>query len=554
MGDQLINTIYIRKQKDMDFDKLIFILKDKDGKKFHKIIDKPIIKYNITKPEYWVDPKDADKHMVKYIDKDKTNTVTCYYKDIYKSIFTNLKDKRLESFFYEAISSGNAYSLNKMHLDYRLHGSDCNIQDYYIGEYLKKYSYHDHLYGTTKAFFDIEVDGSNLIGFPEPEEAKVPVNVITLISLDNMESYSFCLEYDTDTYRSVMSDKEGFKDRIKEKYKDHLATIGKEIKFNIYEFSNEIDLLKAFFDKINNELRPDFCLAWNISFDFVYLFNRIINLGYKPEDIMCAKDIPYKVAQYRLDTRNQDPADRSDSFIVSGYTIYLDLMCLFANLRKHAKEDSYALDYIGEKEVGMKKDKIETNIKTFHNDNYESFLEYNIQDVFMLLMIELKNRDVDKLYIISLMTSSRIEKALKKTICLRNLASDFLSKKNQILSNNRAKLHTQENAKIKGAFVGDPNLIDDIGIKIVYDKSNKLMDCVVDFDLTALYPSIIIAFNISPESYAGRITVMRRNIIDEFEDCTKDFIDDYISNDTINFCSKWLKLSTIEEIISLFKK
>lgn len=555
MGYQLINTLYWNRVEGEKGDKLVFVLKDEKGNKSFQIVEKPVVTYYMTKPEHWGDDIGVyldEQHTISYVPMDKVTPVKAYYKDLYPSIYRNLKDSRLEAFYKETLASGNQINkkLRQMHLDDRLHGSDINVQDYYIAQFLKKYNYEENFIGITKTFFDIEVDIADLEGFPDPEKAEVPVNVITLVDEQTLTSYSYCLKYEHDGYNKVMRDKEAFKKRLKEKYKKIEEKLGQPLNFEIIEFDDELELITAFFDAINKDIKPDFCCAWNIAFDFVYLYNRILNIGGSTEKIMCADELVYKQAYYKLDTRNQDPADRSDSYFVSGYTVYLDLMCLYANLRKASgKKESYALDFIGELEVGMKKDKLESDFKTVHYDDYESFLTYNIQDTIMLMMIEMKNNDINVYYTISMITQTRIEKALKKTICLRNFAGTFYQKLGLVISNNRSSQFPKQD-KIKGAFVGDPNNIDNIGMKIVYNPSNRMLELVVDLDLASLYPNITITFNISPETCLGKITV--RDAMGN--DITDQFVDDYTSGDVINFGIKYLGLPTVEEMYKIVKE
>lgn len=452
---QLINTYYFYKdkRKNMKSDKLIFITKDKDGNKSFHLLN-PILTYYITKPEYW-----DNKEYCNYIKQDQVVPVQTHYCDLFTSIINSLNDSNLEKLFKNAISSGSQIhqQLQRIHLDYRLHGTDVNIQDYYIDKYLNKHDPKDNNFPLTKCSFDIEVDGSMIKGFPDPAEAEVPINIITLFDMNNLQSYSFCLNYNNDTFNKAKKSIKKIKLELKEKYKNsryQKYLKGKNIEFHISFFDEEINLIKAFYDKINIDIKPDFVIGWNShGFDNVYLMNRIIRLGYEPEDIMCPKEFPLKRVSYYKDTRNSDPADNSSSFSVTGYTIYIDSLNLFANLRKRfGKRDSYTLDAIGYEEIGERKDEVVGSIKDFHLRDYKKFMMYNIQDTILLGMIELKNKDLSTIYNISMVTHTRVEKAMKKTICLRNFASLLYRQQGYVISNNRAILHHHSDEKIRGAL------------------------------------------------------------------------------------------------------
>lgn len=439
---QLVNMLYNAKNKDNKKSTITIVRKDAQGNKDFHYVENLKFKYFFNKPEY------QNEGMVEFIEPSKVNCRICEYDSLYKDIAYNVLPD-LKNFYLESMSSGEGISskLKRLHLDYRLHGSDKNIVDSYITNFYKKYDPNKNMYGLTKSFVDIEVDGSQIVGFPNPEEALAPINVITLVC-ENGHVYSFCLKYNTDTYREAMESKQELIETLEERYKD----TNLNLKFDIREFDNELDLIQDFFDVINIIEKPDFCLAWNAPFDFTTIINRIKNLGGDPETICCPKELKYKKAWINLDKMHSDPADKTDTFEIGGYTVWLDQLAIFANLRKSAKEDSYALDYIGGKYLDIHKDKVEGDIKTFHFVDYKKFLLYNIQDAVMLLQLENKVKDIDLFYQVSVLTETRITHALKKTVCLRNLADKFYRERNLIISNNRAKLWNNGNTKkIKGA-------------------------------------------------------------------------------------------------------
>ena len=88
-------------------------------------------------------------------------------------------------------------------------------------------------------------------------------------------------------------------------------------------------------------------------------------------------------------------------------------------------------------------------------------------------------------------------------------------------------------------------MIAPVGVSMIFGMSDKIFDNVIDIDLTALYPSITMAFNISPETHAGKIDSIDEN----GEVNTPAFIDAYNSMDVINFCIDYEGLPTISEMV-----
>ena len=61
--------------------------------------------------------------------------------------------------------------------------------------------------------------------------------------------------------------------------------------------------------------------------------------------------------------------------------------------------------------------------------------------------------------------------------------------------------------------VGDPNLIANVGIELGNILSKYIFDNVIDFDLSSLYPSLILAFNIDATTQIGIIDIMEFYLI-----------------------------------------
>lgn len=538
---QLISTEYVYpNRKRHTKDKLILILKKSNGEKVRKTVKGTKITYYVSKPEYWDERMSVDIPTEKYIPKDKVYPVTCLFEDLYRNIVDELDDNKLRSYFRTSVTSGEQVrkKLSKIHLDNRLHGTDIFIDDYYINKYLTKNPYEENMFGLTKSFLDIEVDSSEIQGFPEPDVATEPINAISYVDDANKVINSYLLEYpDLKKFRKFKKNVKSFIKRIEEKYNN-------EYKVNIYFFKEEIDLIQSLFDYIN-ETKPDFNSAWNGDFDYRYISNRIVTLGYEPREIMCPEDIPLdeKKVDIRPDERATDPADKHSIYNIAGFTNYIDEMSLYANITKpFGKKESYSLDFIAEEETGLRKEEVEGNMKFFHLIDYEKFVEYNIHDSYVLGKIESKTNHIDLLYTLSMITRTKIENTLKKTVSINNMARYFAAEKGLIKSNNRSALYTRPDKKIPGAFVAPINNIDYVGMLIDTLLSKLIFECVTDLDLAALYPSIYRAFNISLDAFIGYLDM--HTAVGDGE----DFIQDYITGDIVNIGRKYFNLPGIDRI------
>jgi len=544
---QLIKTVKCQDYDDRGnkFDVLIKVLKDEEtGEKFTEIIEDPDFTYYVTKDEYEL------TEQVNYIEKDKVREVTTSSSNIVKSVAYETGN---EEFFWKCIRDKKFSQSKAVFLDPNVHGSDIDLEDYYIGRHYNKYPAENSKNAFTKAFIDIEVDSMKIIGFPEPEVAECPVNAIAFFNDSNMTLYGLFLR---NPENPLIEDFEKnklkeFKKRIKQKYKDKGLDI--KLKLTWYDEENELGLISDFFYLVNY-LKPDFLGAWNFcGFDFSYLMNRIVTLGENPNDIICSEDIPYKQCYLNKDTKSTDFADDASYIAVSSYTNYLDQMLLFAALRKGAgKRESYSLDAIAFEELGENKLEFKdpnTSTKNSAWVDYEEFIEYNLHDTMLLYMLENKNKDFNMIYTVAAKTETRIQKALKKTVCLKNLARRFYYDRGYIMSNNHntnyGGMNEHDKVSFRGAFVADPLLNKALGIMINGMRSKFVFENVIDFDLTSLYPSIILAFNVDATTQIGRIE-------SDFFDSPR-LMDDIVTKDYINIGKTYFDLPNVTDMLNVLE-
>ena len=160
---------------------------------------------------------------------------------------------------------------------------------------------------------------------------------------------------------------------------------------------------------------------------------------------------------------------------------YLDLYKKFT----YKAQESYRLDYIAEVELGQKKlDHSEFDtFKEFYTKGWDKFVKYNIIDV------ELVDRMEDKMKLIELALTMAYDAKVNYNDVFSQVAMwdsiiyNYLKKQNIVIP---PKTKSEKSEKYAGAYVKEP-------VPGVYDW-------VVSFDLTSLYPSLIMEFNISPET------------------------------------------------------
>ena len=293
---------------------------------------------------------------------------------------------------------------------------------------------------------DIEVACEN--GFPNPEEAIEPLLSITIKNHQNKQ----ILVWGTGEYKNTRDDVTYVKCDTE--------------KMLIQEFL-------TFWEKN----QPDVVTGWNTEFfDIPYLCNRIKNL-YDAKEINRLS--PWGNVSDRLVYKMGRKQQVYDILGVS----HLDFYDLYRKFT-YTNRESYRLDHIAHVELGESKD--DNPYETFREwylKDFQSFIDYNIQDV------EIVDRLEDKMRLIELCLTMAYDAKVNYMDVLGSvkywdiLIYNELRKKNIVIPQ---KIQREKSEKFEGAYVKDPIV--------------GLHKWVMSFDLNSLYPHLIMQYNISPET------------------------------------------------------
>ena len=485
----IMNTLSstFKDEKEKYHEGLILVYKDCDtGMKYKEEIIDPDYTFYVAKPDQRV------SYNRFFIEKDKVEPVTVMHRNIEKEIANMTGNKK---FFSENVTSGNRRENQRLHAHPDIFRSDMNIEDYYRFEFDKTFK--NEPCQITKSFLDIEADTIHMAGdFPQLGEC--PVNAVTLIFQDLNQVYTFLLE--TEGNQQIQDFKKSVEDgSVFPELKDFVtnAVNGPESaakfkidKFNynflFYKEEDEIKLISDVFNGINT-FKPDFCLAWNMSFDIPYLIERIKVLGYDPKDIICHKDFNFKFCQYFIDERMlNEYAERGDFALISSYTCYIDQMIQYASRRKgRGRPISFSLDYTGEVVAHVKKldyKHITTNISELPYKDFKTFVFYNIMDVIVQICIENKTGDLDYMFTKSLVNNTRYSKCHRQTVYLANRGIKEFNKSGYVMGNNTNKFNPKPDSKFPGAFVGNMTRIKDTSKIRLGGIPIQVFDNLNDFD------------------------------------------------------------------------
>ena len=288
-------------------------------------------------------------------------------------------------------------------------------------------------------------------GFPDPDTAKEPIICITVKNHSNKQ----IITWGTGDF------------------------LTKKANITYIKCENEKHLLLEFL-KFWCKNHPDIITGWNVKFfDVPYLMNRM-RFIFDNDTINKMSPWNYVNAErIQLGQKNQQYWNMLGISVLD----YIDLYKKFTYVR----QESYKLNYIAKVELGESKlDNPYDTFKEFYTNDYQKFVEYNIQDV------ELVDRLEDKMGLIDLCLTMAYDFKVNYTDvysqvrCWDTLIYNHLHKKKIAIP---PREDHDKATQFEGAYVKDPQL--------------GLHKWIVSFDLNSLYPHLIMQYNNSPETYVG---------------------------------------------------
>ena len=343
------------------------------------------------------------------------------------------------------------------------------------------------------AFFDIETDFDPERGFADPSDPFMPITAIT-VHLQWLDALiTLAVPPKTLTMEQAL---------------DQVSEWGDQCIL----FEKEADMLQTFLDLIEDS---DILTGWNSEgYDIPYTVNRVSRVLSKDDTrrFCLWKQLPKKreYEKYGKQAETYDLIGR----------VHLDSLELY---RKYTYEErhTYRLDAIGEMEIGEKKTVYEGTLDQLYNNDFRTFIEYNRQDVALLDKLDKKLRFID--------LSNELAHA--NTVLLQTTMGAVAVTEQAIINEahhrglqvpNRPK-RDDENTQAAGAYVAFPK--------------KGVHKWIGSMDLNSLYPSVIRALNMAPETIVGQIR----------PELTDDMLHDSMNLQKKTFAGAWEgRFSTLE--------
>ena len=320
------------------------------------------------------------------------------------------------------------------------------------------------------AFFDIEVDFDPERGYASPDDAFMPITAIA-VYLQWMETM-ICL---------AIPPKKLPMDEAKEMVKEFP---------NTYLFDNEADLLDMFLDLIQD---ADILTGWNSEgFDIPYTVNRVTKVLSKEDTRrFCLFNQFPKRREYEKFGRQSVTYD----FVGR---VHLDSLELY---RKYTYEErhTYRLDAIAEYELGKRKTQYEGTLDQLYNNDFKTFVEYNINDCKLLDDLDKKLKFMDLANTLAHECTVLLQTTMGAVAVTEQAIINECHRRGFQVPNRTKMDEREDNEGAAGAYVAYPK--------------EGIHDWIGSLDINSLYPSAIRALNMGPETIVGQL---RQTMTDEY--------------------------------------
>jgi len=292
-------------------------------------------------------------------------------------------------------------------------------------------------------------------GFPDPEKAEYEITSISCKIFGKKAKVTFAL-----------------KDYTGEPDPDRV----------FIKCDSEQRLLVEFLSYVRS-MDPDCLTGWNIDgFDVPYIVNRL-------KRILPGQEIRLSPFHNDTNVRNCIRPYNYKEFEMTSYRILglptLDYMILFQRF-SGKKYEQWSLDYVATEELEEQKldySEFDDNLMELYLRGFNKYIQYNERDVELVERLDQKVQLIRLAITMTLMTKTRYQEMYGKVKLWDNLIYNMLGEEGVIIPPDKRKAST---GPIKGAWVKDP-----IAGKYRW---------VCSLDLTSLYPSICMMYNMSPET------------------------------------------------------
>lgn len=269
-----------------------------------------------------------------------------------------------------------------------LYGNDISTKSIIKYRYMERSKIKTY---SSVAVFDIETDVINQIDTITMATLSFKDKVVTAVRSDVIKGYANAEE------------------KLKEKLNDYLKEYieKRKIHWELIIVDTPGQIVREVFARAHLWM-PDFIAIWNMDFDLPRCIQALEKEGINPADVFSDPTLPKEYRHFKYHqgpkqmttnmgvVKNLMPAEQWHYVDCPASFYFIDAMCTYWSIRRAAQKDpSYSLDYILQKELGIRKlkfkesDHIKANTIEWHKFMQKNYpLEYVIYNVFDCISVE----------------------------------------------------------------------------------------------------------------------------------------------------------------------
>lgn len=572
----------------------LFLYNTETGEQMVHKVKKPkvpiyLLKPNVPSPDYYKETIKMD-----YLD---TRKVSYKFRPFHVADALGRRDS------YARALKAKALKQNHIFLDRRSFGSDLPIEDLTIMDYLDSLGYEEKngvkeyydvppINNLTRGYYDIETDVMNTT-----VRELQPITCSTYYD-DKTNTFEVFVHIREDFkgQAEIIKDEKSFIVEVRELMKEVIdnSTAGKktkellfpkfyqlveDAKFNIHWFEKEADMIRFSWKTMIQGYKPMFLGIYNAAYDIHQTELRAEKLGIAPHTLFCHPEVG-KTFNFNYRNTNPKAAKRRHNYDTDSYTKIIDTQITYFALRPQDNLEQESLDAVSKHELGFGKlsyKHITDFIGRLPYLDFRVYLKYNIVDVFVMALLDIKTDDINSLITRRFIVRTEYSRVFSPMTTVTNTFYHLCRRNGYIMCNDVNKLIMTQNEN-EAQMIERLREVDDV-IESTYDvisnrlriagglcsdptkfkkeldpiidglTNNKFMKYVMDGDAVSMYPKIIEHTNVSKDSLDGRIVEM-----DEKEDKAK--IEKatlaLIQKSPIQIGSAFFNLPDIDELVNMY--
>lgn len=382
--------------------------------------------------------------------------------------------------------------------------------------------------------------------------------------------------------RSFMQGKDeaAFVQGVRDKIQQYIGDIVKQrnLEIEIRVVDTPAGCVKTAFDRAH-EWKPDYVSIFNIDFDMPKSIKTLEDEGIPLNDVFCDPSVPpqYRAFEYvkgptvkKDEEGNTTPINVHDQWHTcrsQASFLFADSMLLYKRIRTAApNEPSYSLDYILQKNLGLRKLKFteadgyeKGEWHTFMQANYpEEYCVYNLFDTISLEMLDEKTKDIS-VTLTALLKCSEYHNYNSQPKMVADDLHFFGLKRGNIFGSTSDNMKTELDSlspNLRNWIVTLPAyMVADNEAQVVSEMMGHqtlAWTHVSDVDVVSTYPNLQDALNIDKMTTQTELSSVEGYREEEWRHAGIDLTGGFVNHTMI--CQKMFKLPDMQTLLTEFQE